>query len=87
MRAWVRFSGRVTNRNGSEFVKDALVMIGNDTIITTNKLGIFKITLPVEMQVKNDKSPYRLTVKKKGYQMKREYYYPKSGDIEIRLAK
>ncbi len=83
-----KISGIVKNRDGSEFIKDALVMIGNDTTTTTNELGIFKIILPLEMQVKDDKSPYLLTVKKEGYQIKTEYYYPRSsGDIEIRLEK
>ena len=82
-----KISGIVKNRDGSEFIKDALVMIGNDTTTTTDELGIFKITLPVKMQVKDKKSSYLLTIKKEGYQIKTEYYYPKSGDIEIRLEK
>ena len=82
-----KISGIVKNRDGSEFIKDALVLIGNDTTTTTNELGIFKITLPAKMQVKDEKSSYLLTIKKEGYRIKTEYYYPKSGDIEIRLEK
>ena len=82
-----RISGIVKNRDGSVFIKDALVMIGNDTTTTTNELGIFKMTLSAKMQVKDQKSHYLLTVKKEGYQIKTEYYYPRSGDIEIRLEK
>jgi len=62
-------------------------MIGNDTTTTTNELGIFKMTLPAKMQVKDEKSPYLLTVKTENYQIKTIYYYPRSGDIEIRLEK
>ena len=80
-----RISGIVKNRDGSIFIKDALVMIGNETTTKTDKLGIFKIKLPEKMQVKDDKTPYLLTVKKEGYAIKSEQYYPKSGDIEIRL--
>ncbi len=82
-----RISGIVKNRDGSEFIKDALIIINNDTTTMTNKLGIFKMTLPVKMQVKDDKSHYLLTIKKDGFQIKEVYYYPKSGDIEIRLEK
>ncbi len=82
-----RISGIVKNRNGSEFINHALVMIGNDTTIFTNDLGIFKITLPTKMQVVDKKSPYTLTVKKEGYKIATKYYYPKSADIEIRLEK
>jgi len=80
-----RISGIVKNRDGSIFIKDALVMIGSDTTITTNDFGIFKIILPATMQVEDDTTPYKLTVKKEGYSIATEYYYPKSGDIEIRL--
>ncbi len=80
-----RISGIVKNREGSAFIKNALVMIGNDTTTITNEFGIFKITLPVSMQVKDNNTPYMLTVKKEGYSVTTEYYYPKSKDIEIRL--
>ncbi len=80
-------SGRITNREGSEFIKDALVMVGHDATTTTDELGIFKITLPVNMQVKDKNTPYKLIVKKEGYETIREDYYPGTPDFEIRLEK
>ena len=71
-----RISGIVKNRDGSILLKDATVMIGNDTTIFTNEFGIFKITLPEKMQVKNEKSHYLLTVKKEGYSAETEYSAP-----------
>ncbi|HAQ19012.1 MAG TPA: hypothetical protein DCR40_07245 [Prolixibacteraceae bacterium] len=78
-------SGIVKNRDGSIFLKDVLIMIGNDTSTITNEFGIFKITLPENMRVPNDKIPYLLTIKKEGFSVKTVYYYPSSKDQEIRL--
>ncbi len=81
-----KIKGIVKNRDGSIFIDSALVMVGNDTITRTNALGIFNITLPPRMQVKDEKTPYQLTVRKEGYLVSTEYYYPLSGDIEIRMS-
>lgn len=81
-----RIKGIVKNRNGSLLLAEATVLIGNDTMTTTNEMGIFNIVLPPHMQVKDDRTPYRLTIQKEAYEMSTEYYYPLSGDIEIRLT-
>jgi hypothetical protein len=80
-----KISGIIKNRDGSKLIMNALILIGNDTSIVTDEYGIFKIILPESMQVKDSQSPYLLTVRKDGYKITTEYYYPKSGDIEIRL--
>ena len=81
----VYVSGIVKNQSGETFIANALILIGNDTTVTTDSCGIFKITLPAQMRVKDEYSPYILHIKKTGYTPRMEYYYPKSTPIEIRL--
>jgi hypothetical protein len=75
-----RITGNVKNGAGSpiEFVN---ITIDNDTIITADKSGVFNTLLPVKFQ----KPVYTLTFEKKGYQSIMEYYYPKSGNIDVRM--
>lgn len=80
-----RISGIVKNRDGSKWIENALILIGNDTTIYTNEIGAFKVILPEDMQVPNETTPYLLTIKKDNYKVRTEHYYPKSGNIEIRL--
>lgn len=57
------------------------ITIDNDTTITSEKNGIFNIILPNKFQ----KSNYTLRFEKEGYQPLQEYYYPKSGNIDVRM--
>jgi hypothetical protein len=61
------------------------VYIGNDTVVKTNAVGIFDIVLPEKMRVAGSGAYYRLVVKKEGYLVKEEKYYPNSNPVEIRL--
>lgn len=78
-----RITGIVKNKDGSQFLKDALIMVDNDTFVKTDSMGVFKLFLPEKLH----KPQYFLTIKKQGFQIKTEYYYPKSNNIEIRLEK
>ena len=78
--------GIVKSRDGQKFIEKALVRINTDTAIYTDSLGIFKILLPDNMQIKNEIESYLLTVSKQGYELKTQYYSPKSSDAEIRLV-
>lgn len=75
--------GIVKDRSGEHFIAGALVMIDQDTTVTTDNLGRFRLVLPPSRQ----RETYSLTVKKEGFKVKNEYYKPKSGAIEIRLEK
>jgi hypothetical protein len=57
------------------------VIIDNDTSIAADKNGVFNIILPYKFQ----KPTYSLRFEKKGYKPIQEYYYPKSGNIDIRM--
>ena len=75
--------GIVKDRSGEKFIQGALVMIDQDTTLTTDTLGRFKLVLPLDRQ----RDTYTLTVKKEGYKVKSEYFKPMTGGIEIRLDK
>lgn len=75
--------GIVKDRSGENFIAGALVMIDQETTLTTDNLGRFKIVMPLNKQ----RDTYTIMVKKDGYKVKNEYYKPKSGAIEIRLDK
>jgi len=75
--------GMVEDKKGNP-IFGALVMVNQDTTMTTDSLGRFRLMLPEYMRVKDNKSSYRLKVSKNG-RSKEEYYYPKSTPIEIRL--
>lgn len=79
--------GAVKSRNGQEFISGASIRVNSDTIILTDSLGFFKITLPEDLQVNKETDSYLLTVSKDGYKMKTQPYFPKSSDAEIRLEK
>jgi len=68
-------------------IEGAKVLINTDTSIYTNVDGIFKILLPVEMQVKKETDTYSLTVSKKGYKTIIRHHNAKSSDADIRLEK
>lgn len=78
-------SGVIKNESGNDFISGAIIMIGSDTTITSSEFGVFKVTLPERMQVKDIEVPYKLTIKKEGFKVQTHYYYPKAGDIELRL--
>jgi len=75
--------GIVKDRSGERFIAGALVMIDQETTLTTDSLGRFKTVLPIDKQ----RETYAITVKKEGFMVKDDYYKPKSGKIEIRLDK
>lgn len=75
--------GIVKDRSGEHFIEGALVMIDQDTTVTTDGLGRFKVVLPLDKQ----RDTYTITVKKEGYKVKSEYFKPKTGPIEIRMDK
>jgi hypothetical protein len=79
--------GVVKTRNGQGFIDNARIMINSDTIIFTDTNGLFKVTLPLNMQVNKVTDGYMLTISKNGYETKSQYFYPKSSDAEIRLKK
>lgn len=62
-------------------VAGATVGIENDTIIMTDDNGNFNIKLPYRLQ----KPFYVLHFQKKGFLTIQEYYYPKSGNIDVRI--
>lgn len=77
--------GVVKGVQGQDFIAEAWVRINNDTLITTNALGVFEISLPEQMRVNASTESYNLTIGKAGYKTVTQYYYPKSSDIEVRL--
>jgi hypothetical protein len=79
--------GIVKSRDGNDFISDALVLINTDTTIVTDKYGLFKVTLPKEMGLKEITDRYLLTISKSGYSTQTIYYSPKSSAAEIRLKK
>ena len=78
--------GVVKSRDGQEFIKDALISIGADTVINSNSAGIFNAILPTHMRVKSESTPYNLSISAPGYKTATQYYYP-GQPIEIRLNK
>jgi hypothetical protein len=62
-------------------IENVNITIDNDTTIASDKNGIFNIALPSKFQ----KSNYTLSFQKAGYHSLKEYYYPKSGNIDIRM--
>ena len=73
-------TGNVRNES-AEPVVSAVVHINNDTTILTDRRGIFRVILPYQMQHDH----YDLKVDQPGYQPYKRLYYPKSGNIDIRL--
>lgn len=68
-------------------MEGAEILIGNDTIVHTDKYGILNLILPERMRVENKQIPYLLHFTKEGYMPVSEYYYTNAGGIEIRLVK
>jgi|GEM_PF-1014737 len=81
---WVQ--GIVKNRDGSQFIAGAMVMVDNDTTVITDSLGRFKLQLP-EKKFKESYLRYLITVKKDGYVPKTDLYKPMSSPLEVRLNK
>lgn len=77
--------GNVRSRDGQKFLADAAVRINTDTIIYSDKNGLFNIILPHKMRIKDNDRSYLLTISKEGYKTKDQYYNPKSSEAEIRL--
>lgn len=82
-----KVSGIIKNVAGTQPIEAAEVYIGNDTMLLTNAIGAFEVLLPEKMWVASSNIPYRLVIKKAGYALKEEQYYPGANPIEIRLAK
>jgi outer membrane lipoprotein-sorting protein len=72
--------GNIKNNSG-QGIENVNITIDGDTTIASDKNGIFNIVLPSKFQ----KSNYTLSFQKEGYQPLKEYYYPKSGNIDIRM--
>ena len=67
--------------NSGLVIETVKVTIDNDTSIIADKNGIFNIMLPPKFQKPN----YTLFFEKNGYQSVKEIYFPKSGNIDIRM--
>lgn len=77
-----KITGNITTENNNP-IDSVEIAIDNDTTITSNKNGIFNIVLPFKFQ----KETYSLKFSKKGFKTKSEFYYPKSGNIDIEMKK
>lgn len=75
-------TGNVRNEAANPVVA-AAVTINNDTTIYTDKRGVFRLVLPHRIQHDN----YALKVDKPGYWSYERRYYPKSGNIDVRLMR
>jgi hypothetical protein len=75
-------TGNIKTQEGNP-IAYVSVTVDSDTTFQSNAQGLFKIGLPHGMQKEN----YRLTFAKGGYQSHTEFYYPKSGNIDVRLKK
>ncbi|MBC7775196.1 MAG: hypothetical protein H7246_07140 [Phycisphaerae bacterium] len=76
--------GRVTTRDGNEFIAGALVIVsaeGGDTSTHTDSMGYFRLLLPEKMH----RREYPLIVKKIGFQVARDKFVPRSTPLDIRL--
>jgi len=79
--------GVVKTRDGKEFIDNAKVIINADTVIFTNKNGIFNVVLPERMRVKNLSESYSLNISKEGFKTNTKLYLPKTLDAIIPLEK
>lgn len=59
------------------------ITIDNGTPIQADKRGNFTINLPYHLQ----KKMYMLSVNRAGYEPWHDYYFPRSGNIDIRLTR
>lgn len=75
--------GNIRDDNGNGIDGCRIVVDNNDTTVFSNNDGSFKLRLPVTMQ----KPQYILNIMKEGYKPVKEYYYAKSGNIDIALKK
>jgi len=75
-------TGNIKTQTGST-LSDVTIAIDNDTTITANENGIFNIKVPFKFQ----KPQYRLHFEREGYQPFDDYYYPKSGNYDVRMKK
>jgi TIR domain len=73
-------TGNIKTFSGLE-IEAVNITIDNDTTIVASKKGIFNVLIPTKFQ----KPSYRLHFEKKGYESTQEYYYPKSGNIDVRM--
>lgn len=73
-------TGNVKTASGASMT-GVSVGIDNDTTITADENGYFNIKLPYRLQ----KPFYVLHFQKKGFPTIQEYYYPKSGNIDVRM--
>jgi len=78
--------GVIRSRSGEDFISEATIFIGADTLIYSNTHGQFKTVLPNSFRVAKMSDHYNLTIKKNGYKTKTEIYYPNTL-IEIRLER
>ena len=74
--------GSIWDVSGHQPLGDVQVVV--DGVITkSDELGTFTLKMPMEKA----KTKYSLLVRKEGYEPKRLYYWPKSGEIQIRLKR
>ena len=76
--------GTVKTRDGQDFISNAEIHVGADTLVYSNSVGQFKTVLPESMRVKSFSDYYQIVIKKKGYNTKTEFYYPNTF-LEVRL--
>lgn len=75
-----KISGIVKNIDGSALINNARIIIDHEFTTTTDSLGRFKL----DMESKNIKDRYEISIMKEGFQPSSEYYYPNSSK-EFRL--
>ncbi len=76
--------GVVMSRDGQDFIANAEILVGADTLIYSNSFGQFKTVLPNSIRVADTSDFYKLTISKKGFKAKTEICYPNTF-IEVRL--
>ena len=73
--------GNVKDQLGNGIADCRIIIDNNDTAVFTSGAGFFKVSLPYRMQ----KPQYVLNIMKEGYKPGKEFYYAKSGNIDIEL--
>lgn len=73
--------GIVKDRSGEKLIAGAMIIIDNHSSVYTDSIGFFRLQISPDKQ----SNTYLLTVNKKGFKSKSEYFKPNAGPIEIRL--
>lgn len=82
-----KIKGSIKTLVGRMPIEGAHIRINTDTSLISNEFGEFDALLPTSIRVTQKDATYKLTVSKKGFQVKEVYYSPYSPPIEIRLQK